>query len=78
MSSEDTKMLEIKQYWKSDKTPSIIYADLEFFIKKNGCKNNPENYLQQKQVNIFPADAQYRRIRDLVNIEVLHICTQHI
>ena len=42
MPSEDTKMLELNQYWKSDKTPSIIYVDLVFFIKKvDGCKNNP-------------------------------------
>ena len=34
MSSEDTKTLKVNQYWKSDKVPSIIYADLEFLIKK--------------------------------------------
>ena len=28
---------------KRDKTPSIIYADFESFIKKvDNCKNNPE------------------------------------
>ena len=29
MSSEDTKILEVNQYQTSDKTPSIIYADLK-------------------------------------------------
>ena len=33
MSSEGTKILKVIQYWKSDKLPSIIYADLEFLIK---------------------------------------------
>ena len=36
-------MLEFNQYRKSDKTPSIIYADLESLIKKVvGYKNNYE------------------------------------
>ena len=44
MPPEDTKMLEFNQYHKSDKTPCIIYADLESLIEKiDGCKNNPEN-----------------------------------
>ena len=29
MPSEDTKILELNQYQKSDKAPFIIYADLE-------------------------------------------------
>ena len=29
MPSEDNKILEFKQYWKSDKTAPIFYADLE-------------------------------------------------
>ena len=41
--SEDTKIVEFNQYQKSDKTPSIIYADHESWIKKvNWCKNNIE------------------------------------
>ena len=44
MPSEDTKTLEFSQYQKSDKTPFIIYVDLECILKKlNGCKNNQEN-----------------------------------
>ena len=44
MPSDDTKILEFKQYQKSDKAPFIIYADLESIIEKtDGCKNNLEN-----------------------------------
>ena len=43
MPSEETVILEFNQYQKFDKTPSIIYADLESLIKKlNVCKNNLE------------------------------------
>ena len=42
--SEDTKMLELNQYQKSDKAPFIIYADLECKIEKiDEWKNDPEN-----------------------------------
>ena len=43
MPSEETKILEFNKYCKSDKTPFIIYADLESLIKKiDKCKDNPE------------------------------------
>ena len=43
MPSEDTKILEFSQYQKSDKTPFIIYADLEYLIEEIvGCKIDPE------------------------------------
>ena len=29
MPSEDTKILELNQFHNSDKTPSVIYADIE-------------------------------------------------
>ena len=35
MAFEDTKILEFNQYEKSDKAPLIIYADLEYVIKKD-------------------------------------------
>ena len=42
MPSEDTKILELNQYYKSHKIPSIIYADLESLTEKvDRCKNNP-------------------------------------
>ena len=44
MPSKDTKMLEFRQYQKSDEALFIVYADLECIMKKiDGCKNNPEN-----------------------------------
>ena len=43
MPSEDTTILELNQYQKSDKAPFNIYADHECIIEKiEGCKNNPE------------------------------------
>ena len=40
--SEGTKILEINQYQKPDKTQFIIYEDLECNLEKiHGCKNNP-------------------------------------
>ena len=34
MPFEDTKILELNQYQKSDKAPFAIYADLECLIKR--------------------------------------------
>ena len=43
MPSKDTKILEFNQLCQSDKTPSIIHADLESLIKRiDRCKNNSE------------------------------------
>ena len=44
MPSENTKILEFNLYQKPDKTPFIVYADLECMSEKtDGCKNNSEN-----------------------------------
>ena len=44
MPSKDTKILDFNQYQKSDRTPFIIYSDLECLIENfDGCKNIPEN-----------------------------------
>ena len=54
MPSEETKILEFNQYKKSDEVPFIIYADLQCIKEEiDGCKNNPEIHLQQKETNIF-------------------------
>ena len=43
MPSKITKILQFTQHWNSNKTPWILYAALESFIKKvDGCKNNLE------------------------------------
>ena len=47
MPSEGTNILELKQYQKSDKAPSVTYADLEYLIKKwIDPKIIVKNYLQ--------------------------------
>ena len=44
MPLKDTKILEFNQCQKLDKSPFIIYADIECLLEKiDGCKNNPEN-----------------------------------
>ena len=44
LSSEDTKILEFKQYQKSVDAPFFIYADLQCIIEKiDECKNNRDN-----------------------------------
>ena len=49
MPSEETKILEINQYHKSDKAPFIIYADLESLIEKtDDIKIILKIHLQQK------------------------------
>ena len=41
---KDTKILEFHKYQKSDKSPYIIYRDLECIIGNiDGYKNDPEN-----------------------------------
>ena len=43
MPSEDTKMFKFNQCHKSEKTPSIIYADIKSLIKRiDGYKDNFE------------------------------------
>ena len=42
MPSESTNILEFNQYHISDKTPFIIFVDLESLIgKMDGCENKP-------------------------------------
>ena len=49
MPSEKDNILELNQYMKSNKMPCIIYADIEYLIKKiDGCANSPENYSTTK------------------------------
>ena len=49
MPSEDTKMLELNQYKKSEKAPFNIDTGLECLTEKiDGCKNNTENSVTTK------------------------------
>ena len=55
MPSEKDKILEFNQYMKADKMSYIIYADMEFLIKKiDGCANNPENSSTTKTGELIP------------------------
>ena len=67
MLSEDTKILEFNQYKKSDKAPSIIYADREYLIEKiDGCKNNPQNLLTPQVGEYIPSGfsmMQYHHLK---------------
>ena len=50
-------------FQKSNKTPSIIYADLESLIKKvDGCKNNPAKSSTTKVGKHFPSGYSVPKI----------------
>ena len=49
MPSEDTKILEFSLHQKSDKTPSIIYANLESLIKR--INKSETNFEKQSTKN---------------------------
>ena len=73
MPSEDTKMLELNQYQKSDKASFIIYADLECKIEKiEECKNNPENSSIWKVSEHIPSDFSMSTIPTFGSIENKH------
>ena len=73
MPSEDTKILQFNQYKKSDKTPLIIYADLESLIEKiDRCKNNPENSFTTKVCEHILSDFSMSTILSFTSIENKH------
>ena len=73
MPYDDTKILEFNQYKKSDIVPFIIYADLEFVIKKiDGCKNNHENSSTTNVSGHIPSGFSMSTISSFRNIENKH------
>ena len=73
MPSEDTKMVEFNQYQKFDKSPFIIYADLEYLIEKNDrCKNNPEISTIANVGEHIPSGFSMTTILSFKNIEIKH------
>ena len=73
MPSEETKILELNQYQKSDKAPFIIYADFECIIEKiDGCKNNPENSSTTKVSKHIPSGFSMSTISSFRSIENKH------
>ena len=56
MSSDEIEILEFNQYQKSDKTPFIIYENLECLQEKiDRCKNNPKTSSTAKVSNHIPS-----------------------
>ena len=56
MPSEDTKVLELNKYQKSDKKPCIIYANVEYVIENaDRSINNPENLSTAKADQHIPS-----------------------
>ena len=73
MPSDSAKILEFNQYQKSDKRPSIIYADLKYIIEKiDGCKNNPENSSTTKVSEHIPSGFSMSTISLFRSIENKH------
>ena len=72
-SSEDTKMLEFKQYQKSDKTSFIIYADLDYIIENiDECQNNLEDLSTTKLSKHIPSGFSIFTISSFRSIENKH------
>ena len=73
MSSDDTKILEVNLYQKSNKASFIIYADLECVIEKiDGCKNNPENSSTTKVSEHIPSTFSMSTISSFTSIDNTH------
>ena len=73
MPSKGSKTLEFNQYQKSDKTPFIIYTDLECIIEKiDGCKNNPENSSTTKVSEHIPSGFSMSTISSFRYTETRH------
>ena len=73
MPSEDTKILKLSQYQKSDEAPFIIYADLECILEKiDGWKNNPKNSSTTKVSEHIPSGFSMSTISAFRSIENKH------
>ena len=73
MSSEEDNTLEFNQYMKSDKMPYIIYAGIEFLIRKiGGYANSPENSSTAKIGEHIPYGYSMSTIWAFNNIENKH------
>ena len=73
MPSEDTKVLELYQYQKSDKVPFNIYADLQCIIEKiDGCKNNHKKSCTTKVCKHIPSGFSISTISSFRSIENKH------
>ena len=57
MPSKDAKILEFNQYHKSDKTPAIIYVDLECLIKTRWIENRSKKIIYNKNIWIWKSNG---------------------
>ena len=70
MSFENTRILELNQYQKSDKAPFIIYTGFECIIEKiDGSKTNPENSSTTKIREHIPSGFSMSTISSFSIIE---------
>ena len=73
MPSEEIKIFGFYQQQKSDKSPFIIYADLESLIEQiDGYKNNPENSFTTKVSEHIPLCCSMSTISSFESIETKH------
>ena len=73
MPSEETKIFGFYQYQKSDKSPFIIYGDLESLIDQiDGYKNNPENSFTTNVSEHIPSCCSMSTISSFESIETKH------
>ena len=73
MPFDDTKILEINQYQKSDKAPFFIYADIECIIEKiDGCKINHENSSTIRASKHIPSGFSVSTISSFRSIQNKH------
>ena len=73
MPSEDTKILEFSQNQKSDKSPFIIYANVECLREKNdGSKNNHESSFTTKVDEYIPSGSSMPTTSSFKSIKIKH------
>ena len=73
MSSEDTKLSELIQYKKFNKTPFVIYAYLECLIEKIiECKSKHENSSTTKEAEHTPLRFSVSRKSPVKDIKRKH------
>ena len=72
MPSEDTEILEVNQYRKSDKAVFIIYADLESLIVKIAGCISPGKLFMKKVSEDIPYGFSTSKISSFTGIEIKH------
>ena len=73
LSSKIDRILEFNQYMKSDKMPFIIYADIEYLIRKtDGCSSNPEKSSTTTIGQYLPCGYSISTISEFDHIENKH------